>query len=113
MERHILGASKVTAIETKLEDLEWLTIQRVINKLNFRKRLEAEENTLHKGLLEISDTLELPWSQETKQLKEKYNTEDTPDLKEYKRNVKFQANQMCPESNMCMNLTETATEGTR
>jgi len=47
---------------------------------------------------------------ETKQLKEKYNIEDTLDLKEYKRNVKFQASQMCSESNMCMNVTETATE---
>jgi len=64
----ILRASKVTAIETTLEDLGWLTIEGVIdkNKLNFRKRLENEENTLHKGLLEISDALELPWSQEEK-----------------------------------------------
>ena len=70
MARHILRASKITAIETTLEDLGWLAIQGVINenKLNFRKRLETEENTLHKGLL-ISDTLELPWSQRQNNLK--------------------------------------------
>ena len=119
----ILRASKVTAIETTLEDLGWLTIEGVIdkNKLNFRKRLENEENTLHKGLLEISDDLGLPWSQETKKLKEKYNIEDTPDLKEYKRIVKskirkyeYQANRTkCAHKVTCadfLNVTEATTE---
>jgi len=57
--------------------------------LNFWKRLTNSSSELHRKLLHISENLNLPWSAEIAQLKQKYGLEeaDALDPTEYKKAV--------------------------